>query len=172
MLFDVNTMNLPEQTAISIAAFPSSFRAWFKTAVISWLVLSLLMSGLALIITGGKIHLTNWLALLAISSKIYIGAYSLIGIPFFAFFWPQSHSCVWKIKFSLPIGALLGFIGMWLAFTILDSKPANLFSDVAAGCLYGAAYGAITALVASKLKSSNKTWMATPTSSSVLDVSK
>ena len=103
---------------------------------------------------------------------IYIGAYSLIGIPFFAFFWPQSHSCVWKIKFSLPIGALLGFIGMWLAFTILDSRPANLFSDVAAGCLYGAAYGAITALVASKLKSANKTWMATPTSPSVLDVSK
>jgi hypothetical protein len=151
-------MSLPDQTAISIAAFPSSFRAWFKTAVVSWLVLCVLMSGLALIVTGGRIQLMNWLGLLALSSMIQIGAYTLIGIPFFAYFWPQSSSRVWSIKFSLPIGAFLGFIGMWLAFSIIESCPLNIFDlDSAGGCLYGAAYGIVTSFVAWRLKSANKT---------------
>ena len=154
---DVSTMNFAEQTAFTIERFPSSFRAWVKSALISWLILCVLFSCFALIMSGGRIDPANWLALLVMSSIIHIGAYSLIGIPFFAVFWPQNHSCVWRIKLSLPIGAFLGYFGMWLAFSILDSRPTNLLSDVAAGCLYGAAYGAVTALVAWKLKITNKT---------------
>ena len=157
MILNVSTMNLAEQTAIAIERFPSSFRAWAKSAVISWLILCLLFSCFAFIVSGGRIDPKTWMALVLMSSMVHIGAYSLIGIPFFAAFWPHDQSCVWSIKLSLPIGALLGYFGMWLVFSILDSRPANLLSDVAAGCLYGAAYGAVTALVAWKLKSANKT---------------
>lgn len=151
----VSLMNFPEQTAISIEGFPSSFRAWFKSAIISWLVLCILLSGFALIVSGGMDPM-NWLFLIGMSSVIHMGAYSLIGIPFFAFFWPQSHSCVWKIQFSLPIGALLGFLGMWLSFSILEGRPINLFDlEFAVDCIYGVAYGAVTAIVALKLKSHN-----------------
>ena len=162
----VSMMKFTEQTEIAITAFPSSFRAWFKTAVISWVVLCMLMSGFAFIVTGGRLEPMNLLGLLALSSLSHIGAYTLIGIPFFAFFWPQSQSCVWRLKLSLPIGAILGFVGRWLIFSILDSRPANLFSDVAGGCLYGAAYGAVTAFVAWKLKNANNP--AHPTAGNVL----
>jgi hypothetical protein len=149
-------MNFAEQTAIAIERFPSSFRAWVKSAVISWLVLCILFSCFALAMSGWRIDPRNWVALMLMSSMFHIGAYSLIGIPFFAAFWPQDQSCVWRIKLSLPIGAFLGYFGMWLVLSILDSRPVNLLSDVAGGCLYGAAYGAVTAFVASKLKSANK----------------
>ena len=153
MHIGVSTMNFAEQTAIAIEAFPGSFRAWIKSALISWLVLCVLFGCFALIMTGGRIDPMNWLGLLAMSSAIHVGAYSLIGVPFFAVFWPLNHSCVWRIKLSLPIGAILGYFGMWLAFSILDSRPTNLFDRHFAGdCLYGAAYGAVTALVAWKLK--------------------
>jgi hypothetical protein len=147
-------MNFTEQTANAIEALPSSFRAWAKSAVISWLVLGVLFSCFALIMSGGRIDPVNWMVILGMSSLIHIGAYSLIGVPFFAVFWPRSDSCVWRIRLSLPIGAILGYFGMWLALSILDSRPVNLFdTDAAGGCLYGAAYGAVTAFVAWKLKS-------------------
>jgi hypothetical protein len=150
-------MNLPEQTAVSVAAFPSSFRAWFKSAIISWLVLCVVMSGVAFIAAGDRLGLMNWLWLLTLSSLIHVGTYSLIGIPFFAYFWPRDHSCVWRIKFSLPIGALLGLFGMWLGFAILAGRPISIFDlDFAGGGFIGAAYGAVTAIVAWKLKSANK----------------
>ena len=150
-------MNFPEQTAIAIEAFPRSFKAWVKSAVISWLVLGVLFGCFALLISGGRIDPKFWVGLLVISSMFHIGAYSLIGIPFFAVFWPRDQSRVWRIGFSLPVGAFLGYFGMWLAFSILDSRPANLFDpDFAGGCLYGAAYGAVTAFVAWKLKNFNK----------------
>jgi hypothetical protein len=150
-------MNFTEQTAIAIEEFPSSFRAWVKSAVISWLVLCVLLACFALIMSGGRIDPMNWLALLVMSSMIHVGAYSLIGVPFFAVFWPRNDSCVWRLKLSLPIGALLGFFGMWLAFSILDSRAANLLDpDFASDCLFGAAYGAVTAFVAWKLKHSNR----------------
>lgn len=153
-------MNLSEQTAISIEEFPSSFKAWFKSAVISWFVLCLLMSGFALIVTGWQFELMNWIVLLAMSSLIHMGTYSLIGIPFFAFFWPQNSSCVWRIKFSLGIGGFLGFVGMWLAFSILEGRPVSLFDlDLAAGCLYGLAYGVVTAFIARELKR-RRPWVA------------
>jgi hypothetical protein len=156
MRFDVSTMNFAEQTAIAIERFSSSFRAWVKSVVISWLVLFILFSCFALAMSGWRIDPRNWVALMLMSSMFHIGAYSLIGIPFFAAFWPQDQSCVWRIRLSLPIGAFLGYFGMWLVLSILDSRPVNLLSDVAGGCLYGAAYGAVTAFVASKLKSANK----------------
>lgn len=159
-------MNFAEQTAIVIERFPSSFRAWVKSGVISWLVLCILFSCFALVISGGRIDPRNWAALMVMSSMFHFGAYSLIGIPFFAAFWPKDQSCVWRIKLGLPIGAFLGYFGMWLVLSILDSRPVNLFSDVAVGCLYGAAYGAVTAFVASKLKSANKP--AHPTADNIL----
>ena len=167
MLFDVSTMNVLEQTAASIAEFPRSFKAWFKSAIISWFVLCVVMSGLALIVAGDRLGLMNWLFLLSVSSMIHVGTYSLIGIPFFAFFWPKSHSCVWRIKFSLPIGAFLGFFGMWLGSAILVGRPINVFDlDFAGGGLIGSAYGMVTAVVAWKIKSANKT--AHPTAGNVL----
>lgn len=152
----VNTMNFTEHIEISIERFPSSLRAWFKSAVISWVILCVLFGCFTLVLFGGLIDLKNWVALLLMSSVFHIGAYSLIGIPFFAVFWPQDRSFVWRIKLSLPIGAFLGYFGMWLVFSILDSRPVSLFSDVAGGCLYGAVYGAVTAFVAWRLKSSSK----------------
>ena len=154
----VSTMNYLDQTLGIKAAFPMSFRAWFKSAIISWLVLSIVMSVIAFIVAGDRLGLPNWLWLLTLSSVFHVGTYSLIGIPFFALFWPQSHSYVWKIKFSLPIGALLGFFGMWLGFTILVGRPINIFElDFVGGGFIGATYGAVTATVAWKLKSANKT---------------
>jgi len=45
---------------------------------------------------------------------------------------------------------------MWLSFSILEGRPINLFDlEFAVDCLYGAAYGAVTAIVAWKLKSNN-----------------
>lgn len=150
-------MNLTDQTAISIEEFAVSFRVWFKSAVISWLVMCPLMIGFALFTSGAQIDRMNLLALVGMSSVIHVGAYSIIGIPFFVFFWPQNHSCVWSIKFSLPIGAFLGFFGMWLVLSIFDGRPLNPFDlEIAAGCLYGVAYGAVTAVVACKLKSASK----------------
>ena len=155
---DVSTMNLPSQAAISIAAFPRSFRAWFKSAVIAWFVLCILMSAVALIMSGNRLDFMNWLWLLVLSSMFHVGTYLLIGIPFFAFFWPQSSSIVWRIEFSLPIGAILGFFGMWLASAVIVGRPINIFAaDFTGAGLVGAAYGAVTAIVAWKLKSANKT---------------
>ncbi len=122
----------------------------------------MIMSGLVLIVSGGGLELMNWVWLLALSSMIHVGTYSLIGIPFFAFFWPQHQSFVWRMTFSLPIGAFLGFLGMWLCSAIIVGRPINIFDqDFAGGGLLGAAYGAVTATVASKLKSANKTLVAT-----------
>lgn len=154
---NVSTMNLPEQSASSVAAFSSSFRAWFKSAVISWCVLCLVMSGLAFIVAGERLGLMNWLWLLTLSSMFHVGTYSLIGIPFFAVFWPRSQSCVWRIKFSLPIGAFLGFIGMWLGFAVLVGRPVNMLDrDFAGSGLIGAAYGIVTATVAWRLKNADQ----------------
>ena len=159
---DVSTMNLPKLTAISIADLPSSFQAWVKSAIISWFVLCVVMSGLALIVAGDRLGLMNWLWLLTLSSMFHVGTYSLIGIPFFVVFWPRSQSCVWRIKFSLPIGAILGFVGMWSGFAIAVGRPFNIFDlDNAGGCLIGFLYGIVTAAVAWKLKSANKTLVAT-----------
>jgi hypothetical protein len=145
-----------------ITAFPISFQAWFKSAVISWFVLCVFMSGLALIVAGDRLGLMNWLWLLALSSMFHVGTYSMIGIPFFVVFWPRSQSCVWRIKFSLPIGAILGFVGMWFGFVILVGRPFNILAlDNAGGCLIGSLYGMVTASVAWKLKSANKTLVAT-----------
>lgn len=146
-------MNFSEKIATAIEEFSRSFRAWFKSAVISCPVLCVLFGCFFLIVSGGRMEPLHFLGLLVMSSAFYIVAYTLIGIPFFVFFWPQDDSGVWRIKRSLPTGALLGYFGVWLVFSILDSGPMNPFDLEAAGaCLYGAAYGAITAFVAWKIK--------------------
>jgi len=116
-----------------------------------------------LVLSGGRIEPVNALAALAMSSLFYVGGYALIGIPFFGAFWPNDNSWIWKMKFGLPLGAILGYLGVWLVLSILDSEPANLFdTDIAGGCLYGVVYGSVTAIVACRIKNSNKSEKATP----------
>jgi hypothetical protein len=156
-------MNFPDRIAAAISAFPNSFRAWVKAGLISWPILSVLLIFFMLVYSGGRLEPVNVLAVLAMSTLFYIGGYVLIGVPFFTAFWPSDDNRIWNMKFGVPLGVFFGYLGMWLVLSLLDSRPVNLFdADLAAGCLYGAVYGLVTATVACKIKNANKAQMATP----------
>ena len=118
-------MNFSDHTAAAITAFPDSFRAWVKSGLISWPILSVLLGCFMLVLSGGRIEPVNALAVLAMSSLFYVGGYALIGIPFFGAFWPNDNSWIWKMKFGLPLAAILGYLGVWLVLSILDSEPGE-----------------------------------------------
>jgi len=156
-------MTFPDRTAAAISAFPDSFRAWAKSGLISWPILSVLLICFMLVVSGGRLEPMNVLAVLAMSSLFYAGGYTLIGVPFFTAFWPNDDNRIWKMKFGVPLGVIFGYLGVWLVLSILDSRPVNLFdAELAGGCLYGAVYGLVTATVACKIKNANKSEMATP----------
>lgn len=145
-------MNFDERVAVMISESPRSLKAWLKSAFISWIVLGSLVTCLFFIRSGINSDVRLWFGFITLSSVIHMIAYFLIGVPFFIAFWPQDRSKVWKLKFSLPLGALLGFIGMWVIFSIIDSRPLRLDLKSATELLSGSAYGVVTAFVAWKLK--------------------
>jgi hypothetical protein len=122
--------------------------AWFKTAFAAWIILCVICGSYILIDSGGRFGADLWF-ILAVSSAIHLASFFLVGLPFFAHFWTRKESRVWDLRISLPMGAILGFLTIWITFSTIGARVINPFSsDGAIGCLVGAGYGFVTAFVA------------------------
>jgi hypothetical protein len=134
-----------------------SLSEWLKTSVISGMICALLC---AVVLVQFKYGLGGAMFVWLICIGVHFTALIVVGIPFFLMFFPRDGSRVFLMRYGLPVGALLGYFGMWLImfFTYMLHSPSrfpNPFdSDLALGLLIGAGYGFVTAAVACGVRKS------------------
>lgn len=124
----------------------TSIQAWFATGTITALFATIVILLIAFLM-GYETKAT--LYVVGIYEAVHLLTYLVIGMPLFLYFWPRIESLVWRIHFSLPIGFMLGYLGMLSFFYIFSGFDFSWIDKGALiGCLFGGLYGLFTALAA------------------------
>lgn len=125
----------------------SSVKAWFFTGSISVLTASVIFLSLYFTVGGGGSGAAA-LYVLGICEAVHIVSYSIIGLPFFGYYWSRVESPVWRIHYALLLGFAIGYLAMLLFIFIYSGFDLSWNDEgVLFGCLLGGIYGLGTALI-------------------------
>jgi len=119
------------------------FAAGFSTAVIA--VVVFLAFSLTIDDFTGSLYKTFYV--LVIFEAVHLLGHLIVGLPFFFIFWNRRDSKVWNIIYAIPLGFIFGYWAMFLIFLFESGfEVGRIDTGFLFGCLFGGAYGSVTAL--------------------------